>query len=434
MDLRRLAVLVLFIRGSLAVWQRVTVMKGQTLRLRCPVKDMHRNNVEWKNPEGGIMFFNNNTGVKVKRYSIVQLSESEFTISVSNVTFQDGGTYKCTEFDHPTIEKQVEVTVLGLPKIKMTKHEGNFVISCTAEGNHHPPRISWELDQGPEIHVRAQVLHEGAKYVSMDMLHIGSVETRVAVKCLVRHPSLSSSPLMNFVKIGRRSTKSTSRPPTAQTQGSTEVLRTATRWSRHGRTTVYLTATSQVLVSPVPSDGPPSGPGTLTTPSDKATDAHLSTGGWTSDPGTTETNSTHDGEITNSTENFNDREMQRDDRASSPLLVLLVTCLISSLLVVVIFFAVKLGRAHVTWKKENETSDPSEESSKSKTSQEERNYQGQRRGLFSTAFTQYVAEQPSAMTSVVNTAAEGSGSQAQTPPPHSYAHSSAGGGMKETEL
>lgn len=35
--------------------------------------------------------------------------------------------------------------------MSVTKHEGQFFIKCTAEGNQYPPQISWKLDQGPEI-------------------------------------------------------------------------------------------------------------------------------------------------------------------------------------------------------------------------------------------------------------------------------------------
>lgn len=47
---------------SLVVCQRVTLKKGQTLNLSCPVTNAHKTNVDWKNPDGYIMFFNRNQG------------------------------------------------------------------------------------------------------------------------------------------------------------------------------------------------------------------------------------------------------------------------------------------------------------------------------------------------------------------------------------
>lgn len=51
--------------------------------------------------------------LKDKRYSINRLSESEFSISISNVNFKDGGTYTCAYYNPNTTEMKVELTVLG---------------------------------------------------------------------------------------------------------------------------------------------------------------------------------------------------------------------------------------------------------------------------------------------------------------------------------
>ncbi|XP_040006478.1 cytotoxic and regulatory T-cell molecule isoform X2 [Xiphias gladius] len=449
---RQLSVFMLLIQVSLALWQRVTVKKGQTLILSCPITDGHKNSVDWKNPEGYIMFFNNNRALKDKRYRINKLSVSEFSISISNVTFKDGGNYTCSQYGHDTIQKKVEVTVLAHPKMEEAEHEGKFVIKCTAEGNHYPPQISWKLDHGPEILANAQVQSEDKKHVSMDILHVQSVENRVTVKCLVRHPALRSHPLMNFVNIGRSSTKSqsptTANAPTAQPQGSTGLPRTITSWFKHGRTTVDLTtrdvngpsSESSIKLSAVPSNGPK----TVTTPTRfpmnpvTSKSSHLTTSGWESVSEATKEIVSFNSTERNRTGSINDPRMQTGSEGGSSLLVFLVTCLIFGLLVVVIFFAIKLRRAHITWKRENEDSDPSEESSKSKSSQEERNSQGQRRrGLFNTAFTKYVVEEPTVITSVINkcamTATE-SGNKEQTSQPQALSQIPVKCDIKETEL
>lgn len=150
---------------SLAVWQRVTVKKGQTLNLSCPVTNAHKTNVDWKNPEGYTMFFNHIQGkgeilffchtfkcntnclifgptlqesfefwilnifllsppaLQDKRYNINKLSESEFTVSISNVTFKDGGNYTCSQYDDHITEKTVEVTVLGENNVADNLHD-----------------------------------------------------------------------------------------------------------------------------------------------------------------------------------------------------------------------------------------------------------------------------------------------------------------------
>lgn len=468
-----LYIFMMIIQVSLAVWQHVTVTKGQTVDLSCPIINAHQS-VEWKNPEGYIMFFKHNQaevskGVKDQRYTIKDLSESEFIVSISDVTFKDGGNYTCSHYDTHITEKTVQLTVLGNPIMTKAKRGGRFDMKCIAKGNHFPPQIFWKLDHGPEILANSQVLRESEIYVSKAMLSVQSVENRITVECLVRHPALHSQPLIDFVKIGKNSIKAsqttTTRLTTAQPQRPTEVRRTTTSWL-DGRTTVYLTtrdvtgfpSESSKELSTVPSSQLFSSnkPRTLTTPTGLSVNHVTSTGsllstsdslrgrndtisntirttGWTSVSETTEVITSYNHTEGNTTGSFNGSKMQTRTKGNSPLLVLLVTCLIFGLLVVVIFFAMKLRRAHITWKRENDDSDPSEESSKSKSSQEEKNSQGQRRrGLFNTAFTQYIVEEPPVMTSVINTTvmpATEAVNKEQT-----ERHTSAKCDIKETEL
>jgi hypothetical protein len=49
------------IAGSVAV-QHMTVMEGETLTIKCHIRNAHRSHVEWKNPNGHVMFFNDHKG------------------------------------------------------------------------------------------------------------------------------------------------------------------------------------------------------------------------------------------------------------------------------------------------------------------------------------------------------------------------------------
>lgn len=48
-----------FFAVSLAKWQRMTAIKGETVHLKCPITNAHQTNMDWKNPEGYILFFKN---------------------------------------------------------------------------------------------------------------------------------------------------------------------------------------------------------------------------------------------------------------------------------------------------------------------------------------------------------------------------------------
>ncbi|KAJ0004182.1 hypothetical protein NQD34_010396 [Periophthalmus magnuspinnatus] len=132
-----------------------------------------------------------------------------------------------------------------------------------------------------------------------------------------------------------------------------------------------------------------------------------------------------------------DVEKREGKDSNTSLLVFLITCLMVGLLVVVIFIGIKLRKAHIIWKRENEETVSSEVSSKSKSSQEEKNTR-RRRGLFNTGLTQYVIQEPTVITSVTNPAAmtppetttSEHNSAAPVPPPAPPLKSP----VKETEL
>uniref|UniRef100_A0AAV2JDP2 Ig-like domain-containing protein n=1 Tax=Knipowitschia caucasica TaxID=637954 RepID=A0AAV2JDP2_KNICA len=187
----QLCVLVLHLHASLAVWERITVFKGMTLNLSCPIKDQFNNHsVEWKNPDGA----------KDERYSLRKLSESEYNIAISNVTFSDGGVYTCSHYLPHTVDRTVEVTVLARPWIDVTSHEGLTVIKCTAEGTHSPPQIFWQFRNGPMFHSHPQVRQKDKKNVTSEMLFLEPQRKPFLVKCIVRHPALQTK-LMDFVRI-----------------------------------------------------------------------------------------------------------------------------------------------------------------------------------------------------------------------------------------
>uniref|UniRef100_A0A4W5RI83 Ig-like domain-containing protein n=1 Tax=Hucho hucho TaxID=62062 RepID=A0A4W5RI83_9TELE len=400
--------LVFAIAGSVAV-QHLTVMEGETLTMKCHIINAEGSHVEWKNPDGHVMFFNNQKALKDKRYKIVNLSESDFSVSVSDVTFKDGGLYTCLHYSHKvSVAERVNVTVLGKPKLEITEHNGKTAIKCSAVGNGHPPKISWLLESGLEMYAQPQSQHllDKNTYSSLDILHVQSHKRRVTLKCIVRHPALHNSSLMNFVKIGQNSTEeshSTTRASHWLSTGLPEVPTTTTtttvsRW--HSAQVSTETPTATALDWPNTEGSPASTP-----------DLQLNSFPHSCQPAHSvfeATGYTLANDSSGSRSFFNDTDTQRGTGAL--LLIFLVTCLILGLLVVVSLFVIKLRRAHILWKKENEDSDQSVESNRSKSSNEEKQSRGRRgNGLFNIRFTKYVVEEPTAtetMTTTTNTKTE----------------------------
>ncbi|XP_012712371.3 cytotoxic and regulatory T-cell molecule isoform X2 [Fundulus heteroclitus] len=419
--------------------ENVTVLKGHTVELHCPLIKAHQGSVEWKDPDNNIMFFNSVSALKDKRYSIIKLSSSEFSISISNVTFKDGGVYTCRQYGPKVSVKKVMMTVLDFPRMMVTREGGTSSVKCRAKGNRQPPKITWKFENGSRFEVPGTIYEENKTFVTEAILKVHHETRRVTVKCLVHLPDMHAEPLMNFVKVGRQRERpilrSTFSPSTAQPQNSVPVLRTTLRSLIHGSPSVPQTTTNlngpslegsssahnealavtdpkTFTVTPAPPAGPATSVHSYLNTGEDLLNSTLPDHIWMMNDTTSETANTTAGlqeEIIlynttekNLTDSFDSNRRTGKEKNNSSLLVLLVTCLIFALLIVVIFFAIKLRRAHIAWKRENEDSDPSEASNKSKSSQEE-NSQGQRRrGLFNTVFAQYVVEDPTVITSVVN--------------------------------
>ncbi|KAM9788996.1 cytotoxic and regulatory T-cell molecule [Neosynchiropus ocellatus] len=387
----QLCVLLLVIQGSLAGFQRTTLWKGQTVTLKCPGKNAYGSALEWTDPRGTKMFDGHHAPSN-PRYAIIKRSDTKFTVTVSNVNFRDGGNYTCSWSDSRLPQKMVEVEVLGKPKMRVTRVGGKTFVHCSAEGSRQPPHISWKFDGGPEFSGTPQLTRRGKKHVSTDVLRVKPNTDRTSeLRCFVQHPSLPSRTEMDFVTVVRHhatTTKSDFKTPESSALPP-EVSSSLPLSTTHGFPTASLNTTYPRETS------------TSFLNSTQPVTENNSTGANTTDQ-TFVSETTNRWNVTGQANDSGSRDHQQKHAVptkNSPLLIFLVTCLLLALLVTIVFIAFKLRRAHITWKRENDLSNPSEESSKSKSSQEEKNPQNIRqKGPYNTPFTLYRVECPSVPT------------------------------------
>ncbi|XP_042621169.1 cytotoxic and regulatory T-cell molecule-like isoform X3 [Cyprinus carpio] len=323
------------IRKCLAT-KYLTVAEGETLVLRCPRKNFSENgHMEWRNPQGHLLFFNDEKALRDSRSSIFILNNSEYTLHMSNVTLKDEGIYRCLLYDNKVISKTFKVKVLGIPKIEMSEYKDKTTIKCSAAANGPPPELSWQIS-GVEIEA---VTTSTTKYSSTrDELQTDMITATSA-------PFISSTAHVELSSISE----------------STDVL-----------PTIDSTTSNSIQVEE----------------HSTATDISLTTHN-------TNSSNSPDEFLTKNDTNLQDFGKRQDLKESSPLLILLVTSLVICLLIVVIFLLFRLRKAHLAWKKENEESDQSVESSKSKSSHEEKQSQERgRQGFWNTNFTEYKLEEP----------------------------------------
>ncbi|XP_023690674.1 cytotoxic and regulatory T-cell molecule [Paramormyrops kingsleyae] len=352
-----------------SIYENVTVVAGRTLTLSCPFNFTTSDYLEWKNPSHHVIFFNQEKVLKDNRYKLFSSSNSESTISLSNVNFKDGGYYTCLEYSHPVKTKLFKVTVVGRPKLEVTEHDGKTAIKCSAQANFPLPKIYWLFESGLEVDAQPQHHCDSIKCSSEDILLVRSYKRRTIVKCVVRHAALYDSYLINFVAIGNNSIEEPQLISTPayvpSTRTSKEQLTesvTGTQFITDNETSVLVTTESSL--------------------------ANITTNNTITTKGS-----------------LHEKEARRKERRS-PLLIFLVTCLIVALLVVMIFFGIKLQKQCVLWKKENEDTDQSLESSKSKSSHEERQSQERRGHGLPNTYTKYVVGETAAEESNRRTAVE----------------------------
>ncbi|XDV54337.1 hypothetical protein PO909_022640 [Leuciscus waleckii] len=315
----------------------ITVAEGDTLALKCPRRNFSENAfMEWRNPQGHVMYFNNIRGLRDSRSSVFTSDNSEYVLLLSNITFDDEGLYKCLLYEDKVVSKRFKVKVLGAPKIEMAEYEDKTILKCTVGANGSPPELSWRIS-GVEIEA---VTASTTRYSSSrDVLKTETMTTVTSA------PAISSTAHMEL------------------SSENTELLPTGdSTTSNHRQVDEHSTATDI----------------NLTTQNINSSESISPEGFMTK----------------NGTDSQGDQDRQYNRKESSPLLILLVTSLIICLLIVVIFFVIRLRRAHIAWKKENEESDQSVESSKSKASHEEKHSQERRRqGFWNSNFTEYRVEE-----------------------------------------
>ncbi|XP_046717854.1 cytotoxic and regulatory T-cell molecule [Silurus meridionalis] len=424
--------------------KHISVMRGDTLTLTCPIKSM-KDAVEWRNPDGLIMFFNKDKVLKEKRNQFVALTKSKFSIQVTDITFRNGGVYKCLRYNKQASTKRYKVIVVGAPKLEKFEQEDKVIVKCSASANEHPPKLSWIMDNGLEIHPLPyyELKNASNKFTASSQLNVNIPKKRVTVKCVVRHPALYGSTVENFIHLGMQNEDTTtSSKHLTTTLGSTESTVIPTIFSSTSFTNSHseskTTNDSKTTVNETTEDTSSNGRTSIlsnNTTANETTETISETTEGTSANKTTEILSeTTEGtqlntsieSSSNNTGNENLHVDRQRKKGNSALLVMLVTCLIICLFVVLTFFLVRLRKAHVAWKKENEESDQSVESSKSKSSSEERQKQQQRgQGFWNTSFTKYKAEEtPETETQTTSASVKVDNSQ----------HFISGSGIKETEL
>ncbi|XP_052464019.1 cytotoxic and regulatory T-cell molecule isoform X1 [Carassius gibelio] len=377
------------IRKCLAT-ERLLVAEGETLVLRCSRKNLSDNgHMEWRNPQGLLLFFNNVKGLRDSRSSISNINSSEYTLHIANVTFKDEGIYKCLLYENEVVPKTFKVKVFGIPKIEMAEDKDKTTIKCSAAANGPPPELSWKIS-GVEIEALPNTLREerSNRSLAVSLLTVKTHIRKATVMCLAKHTALPRK-LMSVIIIENHSvTASTTSYSSTRDELKTDLMITTT-------SAPVFSGTAHVELSSI-SESTEVFPTRDSTTSNTiqveeystATNISLTTHNINSSSSPVESLTTND----TGSQVFDEQQGLNE---GSPLLILLVTSLVICLLTVVSFLLFRMRKAQLAWKKENEESNQSVESSISKYSHEEKQSQeGSKSGFWNSNFTEYKLEEP----------------------------------------
>ncbi|NXW82729.1 CRTAM protein, partial [Alopecoenas beccarii] len=267
------------------------------------------------------------TALRDQRYKLIHYSKDELSIQLSNVTVHDEGVYKCFYYGIPFKSKNKTVEILAAPSnpvLEVSRDtERSITLSCYTHGCKPQPRITWLLDNGIELpgDTKHELEADGKKWTTTSTLTVLAYGPGSTASCVVRHQALREEKLMASFRFE-------------------DIPRTGSE---------QLTAPSAVPEDPVVSSSA-STPTQQNLQPHEAVQQHKHTPAFFTG------------------ENVQPEGIEKKEK--NLLLPILVAALIFVLLVIVLLFMRKLKKAHGVWKRENDVSDQTVESYKSKSNED----------------------------------------------------------------
>ncbi|XP_068926352.1 cytotoxic and regulatory T-cell molecule [Petaurus breviceps papuanus] len=320
--------------------ETLIVEEGQMLTLKCVTSQAKESSLQWLSPSGFTIFFDKQPALKNRKYQLLHHSNDQLTISILNVTVQDEGLYKCLHYSKPVRTKEVNVIVLATPSKPTleastigTPNGKEVLLKCFTKGSKPPPQITWLLSNGIELYGETQHTfeHDGKKCNTTSLLRVHAYGENATANCLVRHEGLQGKELgvlFQFEDLGPDSDSDSMEHSTLSFQSS------------QSPTEPVIEEFSSVEMN---------------------TTRHEQTS-----------------QKSDFSPEVNPSSVELTKKKHGILLLTLVSFLILVLFIIVQLFIMKLRKAHVIWKKENDISELTLESYRSRsnnddTSSQERN-------------------------------------------------------------
>ncbi|XP_051535829.1 cell adhesion molecule 1-like isoform X2 [Myxocyprinus asiaticus] len=197
-------------QGQNLVTNNVSVVEGETAIISCRVKNNDDSVIQLLNPNRQTIYFRDVRPLKDSRFQLVNFSDNELLVSLSNVSLLDEGRYVCQLYTDPPQEAYADITVLvppGNPILESREEivsEGNETeITCTAMGSKPASTIKWmKGDQPLQGEATVEELYDRMFTVTSRLkLTVSKEDDGVAVICIIDHPAVKDFQAQKYLEV-----------------------------------------------------------------------------------------------------------------------------------------------------------------------------------------------------------------------------------------
>uniref|UniRef100_A0A674NI49 Cell adhesion molecule 1 n=2 Tax=Takifugu rubripes TaxID=31033 RepID=A0A674NI49_TAKRU len=192
------------------VTENVSVVEGDTAIISCRVKNNDDSVIQLLNPNRQTIYFRDMRPLKDSRFQLVNFSDNELRVSLSNVSLSDEGRYVCQLYTDPPQEAYANITVLvppGNPLIEARDQilqEGNQTeMTCTAMSSKPAATIRWmkgdkELPGKPRVELTYDKMYTVTSRLTFT---VGREDDGVPVICIVDHPAVKDFQAQKYLEV-----------------------------------------------------------------------------------------------------------------------------------------------------------------------------------------------------------------------------------------
>ncbi|XP_074527933.1 cell adhesion molecule 1 isoform X4 [Halichoeres trimaculatus] len=192
------------------VTDNVSVVEGEMAIISCRVKNNDDSVIQLLNPNRQTIYFRDMRPLKDARFQLVNFSDNELRVSLSNVSLSDEGRYVCQLYTDPPQEAYADITVLippGNPIIEARDEvlsEGNETeMTCTAMSSKPAATIRWmkgdkELSGKPKVELTYDKMYTVTSRLTFT---VSKEDDGVPVVCIVDHPAVKDFQAQRYLEV-----------------------------------------------------------------------------------------------------------------------------------------------------------------------------------------------------------------------------------------